>query len=188
MLLLLAAMLSAPSLAVLPHDTSQTVNGVTFPGTVEVDGRTLQLNGMAMRKKMIFKVYVAGLYLSTVSSKAEEILGADQPRRMVMHFVRNVDKGKICDAWHEGLEDNTPDASADLKQKFNDLCSLMDDIKDGQAFVFTYVPGKGTNVEVAGAAKGSIEGKEFADAMLRCWIGPKPGPGEGFKRSLLGIS
>jgi len=64
----------------------------------------------------------------------------------------------------------------------------MDDIKDGQAFVFTYVPGKGTNVEVAGAAKGSIEGKEFADAMLRCWIGPKPGPGEGFKRSLLGIS
>jgi hypothetical protein len=64
----------------------------------------------------------------------------------------------------------------------------MVDIKDDQAFVFTYVPEQGTAVEVAGEEKGTIAGKEFADALLRCWIGPKPGPGEGFKKNLLGAS
>ena len=184
---LLAAPLPTPSPA-LPVDTGQTVSGVTMPETIEVDGQTLSLNGMALRKKFIVKVYVAGLYVATKSSSEEEILRADAPRRMVMHFVRGVDKKKICDGWNEGLEKNTPDASAALKDQFTELCGLMADIQNGQAFVFTYVPEKGTAVEVAGEEKGTIAGKEFADALLACWIGPKPGPGGGFKKNLLGQS
>ena len=184
---LLAAPLPTPSPA-LPVDTGQTVSGVTMPETIEVDGQTLSLNGMALRKKFIVKVYVAGLYVATKSSSEEEIFRADAPRRMVMHFVRGVDKKKICDGWNEGLEKNTPDASAALKDQFTELCGLMADIQNGQAFVFTYVPEKGTAVEVAGEEKGTIAGKEFADALLACWIGPKPGPGGGFKKNLLGQS
>jgi len=191
MLLTLVTLLAAvppQHSAALEADTGRTVSGVTMPETVEFDGHTLSLNGMALRKKFIVKVYVAGLYVATKSSNAEDILGADAPRRMVMHFVRGVDKGKICEAWEDGLEKNTPGASATLKGQFTELCGLMADIKDGQAFVFTYVPEKGTAVEVAGEEKGSIAGKEFADALLACWIGPKPGPGEGFKKNLLGQS
>ncbi|HEY7681932.1 MAG TPA: chalcone isomerase family protein [Gemmatimonadales bacterium] len=187
MLLLLTALLAGDP-AVSPMDTARTVSGVTMPETIEVGGQTLSLNGMALRKKFVVKVYVAGLYVVTRSSKAEEILAADAPRRMVMHFVRNVDKKKICDGWEDGLEANTPGATAELKQQFTELCGLMVDIKDDQAFVFTYVPEQGTAVEVAGEEKGTIAGKEFADALLRCWIGPKPGPGEGFKKNLLGAS
>jgi hypothetical protein len=191
MLLLLTALLAtrpvALSATLITPDTGRTLSGVTLPETIEVEGQTLELNGMAMRKKVVFKVYVAALYLVSKSSNPEEILQSDAARRMEMHFVRNVDKNKICEAWDEGLENNTPGAAASLKQQFADLCGLMDDIKDDQAFVFTYVPGKGTIVEVAGTEKGTIAGKEFADAMLRCWIGPKPGPGEGFKKSLLGL-
>jgi Chalcone isomerase-like len=185
MLLLLTALLTTPA-AVAIADTGHTISGVTMPATIEVDGNTLSLNGMALRKKVIFKVYVAALYVSTTSSHADEILGADAPRRMVMHFVRNVGKEKICEGWDEGLEKNTPSASATLKAQFTELCGLMADIKDGERFVFTYVPDKGTTVEVAGVEKGTIAGKEFADAMLACWIGPKPGPGDGFKKDLLG--
>ena len=29
--------------------------------------------------------------------------------------------------------------------------------------------------------------KEFADALFKSWIGPKPGPGEGFKKNLMGM-
>ena len=46
-------------LAAAPADT--TVNGVTLPGSVQAGGQTLVLNGVALRKKAIFKVYVAGL-------------------------------------------------------------------------------------------------------------------------------
>jgi hypothetical protein len=190
MLLLAAALLAAaptPPLA-SAADSGRTISGVSLPATIEVAGQQLTLNGASMRKKVVFKVYVAALYVVQTSTSASALLEADAARRMEMHFVRNVDKGKICEAWDEGLENNTPGASAELKAQFVELCGFMADIKDGQAFLFTYMPGVGTTVEVAGESKGTITGKEFADAMLRCWIGPKPGPGEGFKKNLLGAS
>jgi len=104
-----------------------------------------------------------------------------------MEFKRDVGKDKMCEAWDEALEKNTPDASATLKTDFTTLCGYMEDIKKGQQFVFTYVPGTGTTVDVAGATKGTIKGKDFADALYKAWIGPNPGPGEGFKKNLLGM-
>jgi chalcone isomerase-like protein len=189
MFVLLASLLASPAPMVeLKADTVRTVSGISMPLTVDAGGQTLHLNGMALRKKIIVAVYVAGLYLAAPSTKPDEILGADAPRRMVMHFKHDVDKKKMCDAWSEGLENNTANPSADLKGQFGTLCEAMQDIKDGQTMVFTYVPGQGVEVEVNGANRGVIGGKEFADAMLRCWIGPKPGPGEGFKKKLLGLN
>lgn len=191
MLLLLTSLLTAPTPALptaMMADSSRIMNGVTLPYTMTAGGRTLHLNGAALRKKAIFKVYVAALYVADKSNSTETILSADAPRRMEMHFLRDVDKGKICEAWADGLKDNSPDASDDVKQQFTQLCELMADIKKEQAFTFTYVPGEGTTVTVAGEEKGKVGDKAFADALLRCWIGPKPGPGDGFKKKLLGDS
>jgi hypothetical protein len=173
----------------LPQDTGQSVtrDGVTLLRSVDVGGRTLQLNGTATRKKFIVKVYVAGLYLPTRETDAEKILAADEPRHLVMQFVHDVDKGKMCNAWNEALENNTPDASPELKSQFETLCGYMEDIKKGEQFVFSYLPGEGTRVDVKGTTKGTIPGKPFADALFNAWIGPKPGPGEGFKKNLLGL-
>lgn len=163
-----------------------TVAGVRLPNTVEAGGQTLVLNGAALRKKAVFKVYVAGLYLPTKEKNAEKIIAADGPRRMIMHFVRNVGPEPICEAWTEGLAANTPNASAELTAQFKTLCDYMEGVDERDKLVFTYVPGTGTTVEVKGKTKGVIPGKEFADAMLRTWIGMKPGPGASFKRSVLG--
>ena len=172
----------------LPQDTGKSVtrDGVTLPRSVDVGGRTLELNGTATRKKFIVKVYVAGLYLPTRETDAEKILAADEPRHLVMQFVHDVDKGKMCNAWNEALANNTPDASPELKSQFETLCGYMEDIKKGEQFVFSYLPGEGTRVDVKGTSKGTIPGKPFADALFKAWIGPKPGPGEGFKKNLLG--
>ena len=37
-----------------------------------------------------------------------------------------------------------------------------------------------------GKTKGTLPGKAFADAVLATWIGPEPGPGEDFKKAMLG--
>jgi len=158
--------------------------GVNMPDSVTIEGKNLVLNGMGLRKKAFIKVYVAGLYLPSKMKGSSAILSADTERRMVMHFVRSVGKQKICGGWDDGLENNTPGASADLKNKFNILCSYMADASDGSKFVFTYVPGKGTTVNVNGSNKGTISGKDFADALFKCWIGAKP-PGEDFKAGLV---
>jgi hypothetical protein len=189
MFLLLTTLLTAPPVILPAADTGRTMNGVTMPATIDVAGHALSLNGMALRKKFIVKVYVAGLYVATASNSAEEILGADAPRQMVMHFISgHGSKDKICGAWTDGLKANTPEASAELKQQFVELCGMMQDIKNGERLTITYLPGTGTTIDIAGTDKGTIAGKEFADALLACWIGAKPGPGEGFKKNLLGKS
>jgi hypothetical protein len=182
-LAVMVVLLLIPSTSLL----ARTFKGVTMEDSIEVDGQALVLNGMALRKKFIFKVYVAGLYLPQKETDAKKILGADGMRHLVMHWVRGVGTGKINDAWYDGLKANTPNYSPELKKQFDTLCSYMEEVKDGDKIIFTYIPGKGTTVKVKGKKKGVIEGKEFVDALFACWIGPKPGPGEGFKEDLLGL-
>jgi hypothetical protein len=176
---LIALLLAVPG-------TAGTLAGVTLPDKVDVKGQDLVLNGMGLRKKLFIKVYVGGLYLPQKEKSAAKVLGADGPRRMVMHFIYDVSKEQMCEAWEEGLEANTPNPPAEVKKAFETLCGWMDGVGEGQKLVLTYLPGEGTAVEVGGKAKGTIPGKAVADAILRTWIGPKPGPGEDFKKAVLG--
>jgi len=163
------------------------LKGVKMEDSITVDGNVLLLNGMALRKKIIFKVYVAGMYLPQKEKSAEKILKADTQRVVIMHFMRSVGAGKINGGWYDGLEDNVPNFSKELKAKFDMLAKYMEKMRKGGLIVFEYSPPKGTVVKVNGKEKGTIKGKDFADALFSCWIGKKPGPGKKFKKKLLGI-
>lgn len=158
--------------------------GVTMPDSIQVGGKTLVLNGMGLRRKAFIKVYIGGLYLPTKMQGSNAIIAADTERRIVMDFVRNVGGGKICGAWKDGLANNTPGASAELKAQFETLCTYMADMSKGQKMIFTYIPGTGTEIKVAGAVKGSFPGKAFSDALWNCLIGKHP-PGADFKAGLV---
>lgn len=179
LLSLLCVALTLPALA-------GSLAGVNLADQTDAGGTALVLNGMGLRSKFFIKVYVGGLYLPAKQKDAFKVLAADGARQMVMHWLYDVDTAKVCEGWNEGLAANTPNAGAQLKKDFATLCGYMADAKSGDRFVFTYLPGTGTSVEVKGAAKGTIAGKEFADALLACWVGPKPGPGEDFKKGVLG--
>lgn len=163
-----------------------TLAGVTLPDKAEVGGQTLALNGLGLRTKFFIKVYVGGLYLPQKEKAAAKVMSQDVPRRMVMHFLYSVSKSQMADAWEEGLEDNTPNASPEVKTAFKTLQSWMEDVPKGNKIVLTYVPGVGTTVEVNGKSKGTLGGKAVSDAILNTWIGPDPAPGEDFKKAVLG--
>ena len=175
---------AALTLAAVNMDAA-TVAGVKIDDQATVNNQKLVLNGAGLRKKLMFKVYTGALYLPSKQTNAAAIISADTPRRMVMQFLMSVDKGKIADAWTEGLAENTPNASPEVKTAFKTLASWMEDMKEGQKIVMTYVPGIGTTVEVGGKNKGTLGGKAVADAILATWIGPKPGPGADFKSAIL---
>ena len=158
--------------------------GVTLDDQVTIGEHDMVLNGLGLRKKAFVKVYVAGLYLPAKESDATKILADDGPRQLVMSFLFKVSADKLADAWDEGLENNTPRAAEAVRKGFAKLNGWMEDMGKGEQMVFTYLPGDGTELTVKGKSKGTIAGKEFADALFACWIGREP-PGADFKRGLL---
>ena len=161
--------------------------GVTMPDTITVDGKKLYLNGQGIREATIMKVdvYVAGLYVTEKSSSGSALAKKNAHKRLVLHFVRDVDRDKIVEAYEESFKKAAGSKYGELKSKLDKLNGWMSSIKEGQKQVYTYVPGKGLTVEVAGKTKGTIKGNDFTDAFFRIWLGSDP-PNKGLKRGLLG--
>jgi hypothetical protein len=180
LILVLAVILAVPLAA-----WAGELYDVELADAITVGDHSLVLNGMGLRKKAFIKVYVGGLYLAEKSSDPAAILGADSPRRVVMAFKFDVGADKMCGAWEEGLDRNSPGASAEVAAQFDTLCSYMDDLEKGDQMIATYIPGVGTEIEMKGASKGTIAGKPFADALFACWLGPEP-PSDDLKEGMLG--
>ena len=182
MLLALGALL----LLAVPVSAGQRA-GVSMPDHITVEGKTLVLNGMGVREATIFNVdvYVAGLYLESKSSNAQQIIRDNKIKRIHMRFVRDVDKSDMTEAWDEGFKKNAGKNLNAMKSRIAKLNSWMADIKDGQTLTFTYVPGKGVQVMVKGHMKGTIQGADFAQVFFSIWLGPNP-PNKGLKKGMLG--
>jgi len=165
---------------------AQDLAGVKLPESYKLSSGTLVLNGAAVHEAFFAQDYVGALYLPAQQSDASAILNADAPRRMVIHFLFSVDKKQMADAWRGGLKTNTSKPSPEVKAAFDKLVEWTADVIDGTEIVLTYSPGNGTAVQVNGAMRGILPGKETADAILATWIGPKPQPGDAFKKGVLG--
>jgi chalcone isomerase-like protein len=161
------------------------VAGVKMPDTVTVEGKTLKLNGMGLRKKVVFKVYVAGFYLETPTKAPEAILASDQIRRMDLRVLRSLKAAQVTEAIEEGFEKNSKAQMGALKDRLAKFSAMFSNVAEGDEILMTYVPGKGTSVSVRGVEKGTVEGKDFADALFAVWLGPHPVQ-EDLKKALLG--
>lgn len=162
-----------------------SLSGVNLPDTVQVGGTTLVLNGIGLRTKYMVKVYVAGLYLAQKSSDANAILKSDVPKRIVMHFVRDVSKNQLTDGFTESFHNNTPDAEKALKADIDHFFSVLEPVKEGQEISFTYVPEKGTSVFLGDKEQLTVPNPAFAEMLFSVWLGPKP-PNASLKKGLLG--
>src|SRR2546428_6400950 len=102
------AVLVLLTLSVAAQATAGDLAGVTLPDQIQVDSRTLVLNGMGLREATFLKVdvYVAGLYLETKSSDPGAIIHSDQAKRLVMKFVRAVGRKDLVKAWDESFEES----------------------------------------------------------------------------------
>ncbi len=172
-------------LAVAAAAAAGEVAGVKMPDSATIEGKTLHLNGMGLRTKVVFKVYVLGLYLETPSKDAAAIALSDQVKSIRMSYLREVAGPKISEAIAEGFERNSKAEMPKLKARLDKLAAMIPDLVKGDEIVLTYVPGKGTIVTAKGTEKGTIEGKDFADALFSVWLGLNPVQ-EDLKKALLG--
>jgi hypothetical protein len=164
------------------------IKGVKLDETVQVGESALVLNGAGMRVKLMFKVYVAGLYLTQKLSEANAVINDAGNKRISMHFLRNVDAEALLGGMNDGFTDNNTKADmaaiAPQMQVFHQMMTSAKEVKEGDEIVLD-LTSTGTKVSLNDKLLGNIEGDAFNRALLRVWLGNKP-VDTPLKKALLG--
>ncbi|MGW8192702.1 MAG: chalcone isomerase family protein [Desulforhopalus sp.] len=169
---------------------AKEIAGVTIEESLQTpDGTLLYLNGAGIRSKFFMDIYIAELYMEHPAKSAEDVIAAPGGKRIIMYFLYDrLKKEKLTAAWNEGFRDNLSETElSSLRERITDFNNLFDTVKKDDIVVLDYIPGKGTEVTVAGLKKGVITGKDFNDALLKIWLGDKP-VNDGLKKKLLGVA
>jgi len=166
-----AALVAASS---LPARASVVIEGVAFQPTFQAGNSELDLNCVGLlRYRFVFKGYVAGLYLDKKSDRDDVM--ADVPKRLEISYFWNIDASAIADAGEKILADNVgAEVLASLRERLDRMRALYVDVKPGDRYALTYVPGNGTELTLNGKSLGTIEGADFAAAYFAIWFGDKP--------------
>jgi hypothetical protein len=186
---LLIAVLFASSLSVAQ---AAEVAGVKLEDKVQIapGGPELVLNGAGIRTRVIFKVYVAGLYLAEKKTAAADVLALAGAKRVSMTMLRDLSAQQLSEALAEGIRNNSSAAEQEtLKGRIDELLAIMNalgEAKQGDAILLDFLPDSGTRVVMNGQPRGkSIPGEDFYRALLKIWLGDKPVDGD-LKRGMLG--
>ena len=163
------------------------VGGVKLDDKVSMGTQELVLNGAGVRTRVVFKVYVASLYLP---QKAADLAGvlSKSPRRIQLNILRTLSGDQLVDALNEGLaENNTAAELAAVKPQVEALATIMKslkEVKEKDVITLDFVDGA-TRIGLNGEAKGSIGCDAFNQALTKVWLGDKPVQAD-LKKSLLG--
>jgi hypothetical protein len=162
------------------------VAGMKLPDQVNVQGKSLKLNGTGLRQATILKinVYAAGLYLETPSKDGDAIANSDQPKAIEMVFLRDVTAKQMAEAFQEGFDKNCVADCARLKPDLAKLQGFLKDMKKGETMGVRFLA-DGVDLMIRGSKAGSVGDKAFSHQLIRCWIGKSPA-NPGLKDGLLG--
>ena len=181
-LLFLTALLMLPAFS-----QAVEIEGVTLPDTIQLQGKSLHLNGAGIRTKFFFDIYVGGLYLEHPASSAKAILAGAGNKRITMNILYGeVDKEKLTDGWEEGFKKNqSSNRMKSLKARLDRFNALFVTAHRGDSIVFDLFSDGSTHVSFNGSEKGVIEGSDFQQALLTVWLGKKPADSD-LKNVMLG--
>jgi Chalcone isomerase-like len=166
------------------------LEGVKYERSVQVGNVPLQLQGAGIRYKVFFKVYTAGLYLTTKAATPEAVLAAPGPKRMHIVMLRDIDANELGKLFTKGMEQNSPreefSKSINGVLRMSDLFSAKKKLLKGEFFTVDWLPGTGTVVTVDGGTPTEpIKEPEFFSALMKIWLGNSPADWQ-LKDALLG--
>jgi len=168
-----------------PSTGTVTISGVEFDKTVQLNGRTCDLIGAGLlRYRVVFRGYVAALYLERGRTAGDVF--KDIPKSLVIEYFHAIDAQAFVSSTRQGFSNNLSREQIEaIDPGARKLYALYRDVKPGDRYSFTYIPGIGSQIALNGKILGTIQGLDFANAMLSIWLGPNP-LDPGLKKALLG--
>ena len=151
-----------------------TIRDVQFEDRIIVGDQGLALHGIGLLKwKYLIKVYQVALYKPT-DVKVDQIL-KDVPKRLEYYFFVDMKASDFQDTGFELMARNIGEEGAKrMMAELEALNRLYQDVKAGQRYTLTYLPGNGLEMALDGKPLGKVAGAEFGSAYLSIWLGPDP--------------
>jgi hypothetical protein len=155
------------------------VAGVKFDDTARVANQALKLNGVGIRYKAIFKVYVAGIYLPERKTTTADVLASPGSRRIHIVMLRDVSSEDFGRAFLNGMHQNIDRAEKSKLvgqlMKFGEVFASIPELKKGDVLTTDWVPGTGTVMQINGKRIADpLPDLAFYNALLKIWLGDKP--------------
>ncbi len=165
------------------------VAGVDVPETATIGASEdkVMLNGAGIRKKYaIVKVYVGALYLQSKTTDAAQAVSMPGAKRVYMYGLYKMTAEKLHAALDKGFRSNMDAANyTAMEPRIKSFMKLFTGMDKGDKAIIDYIPGVGTQLSINGAVKGTVDGEDFFQALLRVWIGDVPAD-KGLKKGMLG--
>jgi len=168
-LLLAAVIIMQPGSA-----RAMTIQGVTFAESVREGNTVLRLHNAALLRYLkVIKAYVAAVYLP--EGVAPDNMLDDVPKRLEIGYLVSI-KGPDFGRGAEPVlrRNQTPSELARLRSRIDRLNAIYRDVKPGDRYALTYLPGRGTELTLNGVPLTVIEGADFAKAYFGIWLGREP--------------
>ena len=184
--------LALPLALVLPASAAHAlqIHGVAVPATATLDAHPLLLNGVGTRYFIVFKVYVAELYLPQRTAAASAALQMPGPKLLRLVMLRDVSGDELGTKLTHDIQANvsTDDFNnmIDGLARMGQLFAQHKELHSGDVIELADVPGKGMTVTIDGQSTGApFTEPGFFDNMLKVWLGDHPAA-QRLKQALLG--
>lgn len=147
-----------------------TIKGIQFEDEITVDSQTLTVQGIGLLEwKYIVDVYLVALYKS--KDIAIDKINTNIPKRLVYHFFGDMKAGDFQSTVFQLMPRNIGEEKAQgLTKELDEFNEFYQDVKEGQRYALTFLPGKGLEM----ALDGESLGVEFGSSSLTIWLGPDP--------------
>ena len=177
--------------AALTFSSAQALDleGFQFDDKLKLGNADLVINGAGVRSKF-GKRYAMALYLPAKATDPKSAVATKGAKRIASSLITDVDGDTYAGAVSKAINNNASDAEqAALKERVKqlvDTVNALGEIKAKSTIVFDLIPEKGTVLTINGQQKGKdIPGEDFANALLRVWLGEDPVQND-LKQALLG--
>ena len=180
------ATLGLPRLAL----SSTEVAGIQVADQMKFAGQTLNLNGVGIRKKYGFSVYVCGLYLQKACATPSEVIAAPGAKRIFAVMLRDISSDELGDAFLAGVRHNSTREQTQLigveLVELGQVSVNIPRFRPGDVITFDFDPNSGSSISYNGRlVLGPSPGAAFFEALVRIWIGDHPAD-DTLKDRLLG--
>ena len=155
---------------------ARQINGVDLPDTLTIDHNKLVLNGAGIRSKYFLDVYVAGLYLPAKIHNADQIIKADEIQSIRLVITSSLITHRRL---YESIEDGVRKSAGKDFSRYKPMLSQLEqvltfEVKSGDEFDFTFIPGEGTYFYRNGTLLRQLKDEQFKQVLFGIWLGKDP--------------